>query len=432
MVIVSLFSKTWYIYESMERSYVEQNTLERSGRTKEKLVRLLACGVFAVGAIGCEQEEQAPTLPEYSYDSNTPSGALPVDIPGPLTEMTAVIVGDPNREVAPRFGDERSVREVFRDADRALSETTDNEISLPNNLAIEHLEVAPSKKMGREWCYDGEELGKIDAKVPGDGVLVLLDETPGCMEFPAKGDTTRAVAWVYGGTKTAVFGYKSELTLGTANHELGHVLGLPHHTEIRQTQKGGLPYVYTKQEIGERLNHPDFGVARRPDGSVDEYAATTSAMGNSGNVKSTEIYHPLELAKIVDDVHVPLIGAEPAEYSISIRGKGNRGLKLSLPSGHPLRKIDADMEAVSISTMSYASSGGGEVDQLRVAITAESPHMLYDIYALPRPYLCLQEELCGKNSKEWATVYKDKALGVEIQVIWGGKDDLKVRTLEYS
>jgi hypothetical protein len=237
---------------------------------------------------------------------------------------------------------------------------------------------------------------------------------------------------MYSGTKTAVFGYKSRLSFGTINHEMGHVLGLPHHTEIRQTQKGMKPYVFNEQEIGERLNNPNFDVARRPSGGIDEYAATTSVMGNSGGGPATEIYHPLELAKIVDDVHVPIIGTEPAEYSISVRGKGNRGLKLPLPGSHPLRKVDADMESVSVSTMSFASPGGGEIDQLRVAITAESPHMLYDIYALPRPHLCLREDLCGENSKEWKPVYRDRTLGVEIQVVWGDKDSLKVRTVEYS
>ena len=414
----------------MERLSARQ-ALERPSRTKEKLARLLACGVFAVGAIGCEQEESAPTLPEYTYDSDASPEALPADTPGPLTGMTAVIVGDPNRDVSSRFGDKQSIREVFRDADRGLSDTTDNEISLPNDLAIEHLDVAPSKKIGEEWCYDGEELGKIDAKVPGDGVLILLDETPGCIEFPNEDDGRSAVAWAYGGTKTAVFGYKNELSSGTINHEIGHILGFPHHTEIRQTRKGGMPYVFTKQEIGERLNHPDFDVARRPDGSVNEYAATTSVMGG-GHGSATEMYHPLELAEIVDDVHVPLIGTEPAEYSISVHDKGNRGLKLSLPRNHPLRKIDADMEAISVSTMSFASPGGGEVDQLRISIAAQSPHMIYDIYAMSAPRLCLREDLCGENSKEWEPVYRDRTLGVEIQVAWGDKDTLKVRTIEYS
>lgn len=415
----------------MERLHAHRNTLERPAGTKEKLARLLACGVFAMGAMGCEQEDQAPVLPEHGYDNNVSPEALPADMPGPLTEMAAVIIRDPNREATPRFGDEQSVREVFRDADRFLSQTTDNEVSLPNDLAIEHLDIAPSKKIGKEWCYDGKALQKVDAKVPGDGVLILLDEAPGCTEFPAK-NGARAIAWAYGGTKTAVFGYKSELSSGTINHELGHLLGLPHHTEIRQAPKGSMPYVFTQQEIGERLDHTDFDVARHADGSIYEYAATTSVMGNSRGVHATEIYHPLELAKIVDDVHVPLIGTHPAEYAISVRGKGNRGLKIALPREHPLRKIDTDMDAVSVSTISFASPGGGDVDQLRISITAESPHLLYDIYAHPTPQFCLREDLCGENAKEWATVYKDKSLGVEIQVAWGDEKSLKVRTLEYT
>lgn len=415
----------------MERLDVQPNIREcAGGRKREKLARLLACGVFAVGAIGCENEEREPSPPAFTYDGNA-SEATPPDIPGPLTEMTIVVIGDPTRERKRKFSDERSITEVFRDADLALSETTDNEISLPNDLSIEYLEVTPTKKVDGMRCYDHRELKAVDARVSGDGVLALLDETPGCLEIPAK-DGFSASAWAYDDTKTAVFGNKSPLLPGIINHELGHILGLTHHTEICQRQKEGEPYVFNYQEIGERLDSSDFDVARRRNGSVDEYAATTSVMGNGRGGSATEVYHPLELAKIKDDVHAPFIGVEPSEYSINIHGEGNRGLKLALPDDHPLRKVDADMKAVSFSTALHASPGGGEIDQIRVLVTAESPHMLYDIYALPPVRFCTKSHLCGENIKGWRPVYRDAALGVEVQVRWSGKEHLNLRTVEYS
>lgn len=408
---------------------------ERNYDKTERMARLLACGVFALGMVGCETNDEQtaprPSVSPFTYEHDYAPESLPPDRPGPLDDMAIVIARNPARKEPHVFSDTESVKRIFRMADAQLASVTNGDVSLPNNMDLYEMNVYATGHTEGVPCYTDKDLKKVDKAVEGDGVMVLLDETPACLEIKPP-STVQPSAWAYSGTKTVVFGNRAPLQLGTILHEAGHVADLSHHTVIGESRDDdGEKFIFSAKPLDKRLQDAAFDVARLESGAVDEYAASTSVMGNTVAPGMAEVFHPVELAKMTDSVSVPTVEAHEATYVVKARGSSLRGVQFELPPDHPLKRIDDAMATVSIATVPHITPGAGQINQINIAVTAESPTMLYDIYALPPVSFCVQDDACESGQKGWATVFKDEALGIEVRAAKRDSDliDLRVETI---
>jgi hypothetical protein len=388
---------------------------EYTGRTKERLARLLACGVFALSAVGCEGEEKDDPAPSLNGRPSSSAEWLPANAPNALSEYAIALIDDPAVDDWNAYSNATAIAGVFRDADKMLKRTTMGALSFADDFTVKHLEVTPTGWHDNEQCYTTEDLLTIDERLSGDGVAAVLNETAGCSEY-ANDDRLGAEGWAYSGTRTAIFGRNVTLRTNVIMHEIGHNFGLPHHTSITCSRaEETWEYVIGGSDATERLRNAVCAVPVA-NGKRDEYHSKQSVMGRGLGDRYHEVYDPLELAKIVPDkVSVPTVSNASAKYEIKSVGEGVRGITLEMPIGHPLHDIDPKIKTISFTAMQEID-GMGDAHLVRFGVTAASDKQLYDVNIAPPVTFCATDRLCSNDEDGSAnqTIYVDRMLNVRV------------------
>lgn len=385
--------------------------LRNNNRLRERAALLLAGTVLSAcfGAYIETDDTHGKASPEKSIAA---AEAAPQHstTPETLDDFSMIVIEDPTQNKPPRHSDAK-IENAFSIADELITNATDGRISLPDTYEMLHEEIAPKgpEKLDGEVCYTTEELydlGKSLQKVKDQHIALIINETRACHE-------DKAGAWAYPNENISVY---PNVNGETVAHEIGHTLGLKHHSIIGCQDRDSLGYRVDERDIKTRFEEPGCGITRNEDGDINEYASWQSVMGSANSNQYTEAYHPLEIEKIAPDiVQVPLVsGDKEIVQPIRTSGRGVRGIKFAVPENHPLREIDAKIKTLSVTALQYKRRNTSTTT-VEFSVTAVSDTMLYDVVTFPIEDIVLSEADWPVDLEGMRTViYTDETLGVSI------------------
>lgn len=166
-------------------------------------------------------------------------------------------------------------------------------------------------------------------------------------------------------------------------HEIGHTKGLNHISSITPGTSSDDGYITYEDSI--RLQSIDAlaetgHVLKNSDGTDDDYAPSTSIMGDSYSAYDGRVMLPHELNTLYPDKY-PIIDAEAdgAEHEISNEPGHVQGIRLPVELGHPLRKLDNTITSMTFSVETNEVTG--DSDYIKIA-HGESKNYEIDDYSM--------------------------------------------------
>jgi hypothetical protein len=261
-------------------------------------------------------------------------------------------------------------------------------------------------------CYTDEQLDRVqstylkDKNLPNDtSIITVINQGDSCSML--NGGAAGIVDNINGlriGTM-----YADSFTRKVILHEEGHVLGLSHAaTASCKPSYDSESYVEMAKEDISKLIDNGCSVPETGGKARDMYSDQTTVMGGIPyDVRNADDYFSsVEMTKIVPEIAQNKdIDTENATYTISLRHHQLRTVSLTLPKEHPLRKIDPNIDTLSIGSVSV---DGGTRSYETVQLIAHHDGQSYRLTET-YPYVASLDK--DKGPVEF---YHDETLGIKV------------------
>lgn len=402
----------------MHRERFRTSTLEQTKDRRDKVGAILATASLLLS--GCSAIERPVPTVTATVPAEAPAPAPTMSTPTPppgWDTLKTLVVDEPNGGNEYKFSVITIEQELIK-AGEKLAEMTDNKITLPAKPVIDVIDLEPvgtyATSAGETApCYTDSQLEQARERylaqkhAPASRVAVVINQGKTC-----HGATGDAAAWAYPATGTTVYDVNFDHRVFL--HEEGHLEGMGHAASItcRHIKELNMSMdEVSKIDIGELVSLGCDVQQRNKKGEKSMYSDTDTVMGGIPSIAEDahdDLYSYIELNKLGPDIAKgETVLPSNGTYRLGRRAGETRFISLDLPAGHPLQKIDKDINKLSIGVVRKEASGNLILTELRL-IAGTTNGQTYSLdFAMP--YMLPFD----KDLKD-TVMYVDKMLGIEL------------------
>lgn len=356
--------------------------------------------------------------------------ATPVQPKDLMKDTHVITIEHSHGEREPLRYEDSYIRQTIRSAKSVFEEVSNGALTLPEQADIHHIKLTPdglyTNKNSQQSieCYTDEQLDRVQTQYlqnnelpAATSLMTVINQGESCSLLPISG---AAMVDNVNGMRIGTM-YVGVLTDNVILHEVGHLLGLSHAATLHCDNPSPNSLLEdSKTDIGELVGY-GCTIPKRPDSDqLDMYSDHSTVMGGilaDSSDLLTERFNANETTKLVPDVAKNRdILPEPQTYELSTNYGKLRTVTLALPPEHPLRKIDARINKVSIGLMATKFGDTGHATVQVIAHHEEQSYRLTSAF----PFIAGYDESLGP-----VEVYHDEMLGIRV-VINKGKNERSV------